>query len=607
MTKYSERTADSRQQGEDYGLKSMFLGLLASAFCLSSIPALAQQSGSKDKEARPLLKKTVPAVKALPEAVMVANRPNESLRRFSEGDAALRQGDMMAATRGYLSAAVANPHDAMTRLAAGVALADMGRNLDALAQFKRAVEFAEDDVIANLLLQNALAESGAASEAQTLNQDIYRRFGRPKGSGLDASTSVNRLTAALRRSPESPLFALLLGDAYQLSEQWDKADAAYRRALALAPNWSKPRVNLGLSRLAQGKTDDAIAQFEQALRRDPKNAQARLWKSDAELRAGKNAQAIRTLAPLMRVRNVGETAILAQAHANTGRAYANTRDFANATLNFNEAQKLAPTDPTPPALLGDIRLQYGEYGAAADSYSTALGLVRDGGLFARRPILYRSLAEAQLSARRPEQARQTLEQALKEEPQSATLWHRLNAQTYSAQGDKDKAREELKAALDAETGPYPLDTLRAADAQGAIAWLEEACQSDLTAAETGYRNTHSANGSIHIANIPKSEQTPELKIRALGLLAHIARYRNAPREEVGFRNKLLQVRAETKLSPNGWDYFLLAETYDQRLSEPLNARAAYAKSLEIGGLTPGAAQWARQRLGKLTAPSYKPK
>jgi len=564
----------------------------------------------------------------------------EAAKRLVEGDAALRQGDMTLAARGYLLAVLVNPRDPMTRLAAGVALADLGRGADSLAQFRKAVEYAEDDVIANLLLQNALTESGSVSEAQMLNQDIYRRFGRSQGGGLDASTSIARLREMLRRHPDSPLFALLMGDAYQLSELWDKADNSYRRAIALAPNWSKPRVNLGLSRLAQGKTSEAITQFEQALNHDPKNVQARLWKSDAELKAGKNAQAIRTLAPLMTyqvtshqidansarsnivnngigyvtgagvvkpVDKVKGPSVIAQAYANVGRAFANSRDFDKAALNLNRAQELAPNDPTPSALLGDIRLQNGEYAAAADSYSTALNLVRDGGLFARRPFLYRSLAEAQLSARRPEQARRTLESALRDEPGSSALWHRLNAQAFAAQGEIEKARGELKAALYAESGPYPLDALRAADAQGALPWLQEECKSDMTAAETGFRNRQTVNGGVSVSSVPKEERTPQLRIQALMALAHIARYQNAPAFEVAYRMQLIQARSDARMPLSAWDYFLMAETYDQRLLEPINARASYSRALEIGGLSDGATRWARQRLEKLTASSFKPK
>jgi hypothetical protein len=90
-------------------------------------------------------------------------------------------------------------------------------------------------------------------------------------------------------------------------------------------------------------------------------------------------------------------------------------------------------------------------------------------------------------------------------------------------------------------------------------------------------------------------------------LAHIARYQNAPAFEVAYRMQLIQARSDARMPLSAWDYFLMAETYDQRLLEPINARASYSRALEIGGLSDGATRWARQRLEKLTASSFKPK
>jgi Flp pilus assembly protein TadD len=162
------------------------------------------------------------------------------------------------------------------------------------------------------------------------------------------------------------------------------------------------------------------------------------------------------------------------------------------------------------------------------------------------------------------------------------------------------AAEELRAALDSENGPYPLDTLRAIDASGLLTAFKDSYSQQLGAAETGFLSRETVNG-IAISSAAPGERTPEHRIRALAALAHIARYQNDTPEEVRLREQLTRVRPD-----NGWDWFLLAEVYDRR-KEPSNARAAYLKALEVGGLNDAARKWASDRNAALTAPLYRPR
>lgn len=387
-------------------------------------------------------------------------------------------------------------------------------------------------------------------------------------SPVDTSTSVRRLQQAASRFPDSPVVALLLGDANQLAQRWAEADTQYRRAITLAPKWTKPRVNLGLSLLAQGRSTEAIRTFQDALALEPGNAQAQLGKGDAELRAGRSAAALRTYNNVANSRN---SQVAAQAATGIGQAYVDRGQYADAYPFFNRARQLDPADPAPVAAMGEAQYRAGDYSGAADSYQAALRLSRDG-VFGSQAVLYRALAEAQLSARDAPGAVTTLQQAVGEVPASRPLWYRLWAQALFAQGDAAGGEGKLKAALEAEGSRYPIDALNALAAHGLI-----------TKAATDYAADLSTAASA------------DTRIRDLRALAHIARYRRDTKEEVSRREALL------RLHPSGADWLALADAYDHRAGDPAAARAAYATALRFGDLSAASRRQISARLDTLGA------
>ncbi len=530
------------------------------------------------------------------------------------------------AIKAYTQAALADPQNSTTRLCLGVALSHARRADLALPQFKKAASLAPNDVLAALLLQNAVQESGDPSEAQELYLDIAQKWARKDSKpGLDASGSITRLQGAIKQFPQSAILHLLIGDAYQLSESWSEADAAYETARKIAPRWAKPCVNLGLSRLAQNKTDEAIAIFNRALVLDPSSVQARLWKGNAELKAGRGEAAARSFSFAASDTSGRATpSVRAQAATGMGQALAQSRKYDKALASLQNAQKIAPADPVPPALIGEVHIQNGEYAEAAGAYSTALRLTRSGGLFSNRPVLYRALAEAQLCAHKPDDALVSLGRALTDEPESASLWHRLKAQAFFDRRETRSAQEELRAALDS-TPPseYPLDTLNAIAARGLAGRMASDYQSDYDNAASGIRRTTTPGGGVSLqspklngfagggfaaggvasrggVNNGPGNAENEAKLRALTALANLARYRTDTMGEIHLRTEIASRRG------TGQDWLLLAEAYDSRAGQPANARNAYTKALEVGGLSASAVARVRERLVRLNAPLYKP-
>ena len=527
------------------------------------------------------------------------------------GDVLQKQGDahfgaggkteQENAVRAYTQAALANPKNAATRLCLGVSLAALKQTDLALEQFKVAAHLAPDDVLCALLYQNALSERGNGAEAQEMRLEIAQKFARKDGAGLDARVSVASLRAGVQKYPKSPILYLLLGDAYQTGENWKAADAAYQTARVLAPHWAKPCVNLGLSRLAQNRPADAIATFEDALIIEPGSVQARLWKGNAELKAGKNDEAVRSFQGVSR-RALPSVApnVAAQAATGIGQVMARSRHFDKALVSLQTAQKIEPSSPVPPALIGEVHLQNGDYKAAANSYETALRLTRSGGLFSNRPVLYRALAEAQLCAREPAKALASLSRALLDEPESAALWHRLKAQAYFDQNQNADAQNELRFALDnALPGEYPLDTLNAIAARNLIVVMMSDYEADLSGG--GVRRTTLPGGATSLVARPRVPGGQEATtLYALHGLANLARYRSDIPGEIHYRTEIVKQRG------TGVDFLVLADAYDSRANQPANARSAYSEAIKKGGLSKAATERVKERLVRLNAPLYKP-
>jgi superkiller protein 3 len=578
-------------------------------------------AAARPQAAPPAPKKTAATVRdAVPGATL--RLPAPAATTFRTADRAMRDGDFDDAARSYTQAALAAPDEPVLRMAAGVALANVRQLAPAADQFARAVALADDDLIAALQYQAALTELGDADRAEAVNLDAVRRFKKTAGEGLDVSGSVARLRGAVAAFPESPILNLLLGDACQMQGQWADADKAYRRAIALAPSWAKPRANYGVSRLSQGKPEEAILSFQAALARDPNNAFIRLNKADALRETGQNAAAIDDYRKIEKDPKFG-----AQAAAGIAQAYAASGKLPEAIQNANRAQRMAPRDAAAQAALADVQAKAGNFEAAAEAYESALRLTKEEGLFGSQEALYRLLAETQIAARNADGALATVGRALADEPAAAWRWHRLGAQAYLQKGDADRAEAEFKASLDADPSLYPYETLRLIGERNMLVRLARAYQADLDAAENGglrIRNgvgggsnvssegAAGARGSAYngtaaggpapsalappvvvIGPAPASALTPEGQARSHAGLAVLARYRGDFNEELRRRESV------TRLRSRSLDWYLLGEAAD-RASNPAKSLPAYQRALNLGGLPETLAAKARARVRSLT-------
>ncbi len=517
-----------------------------------------------------------------------------------EGDRALRVGEFDDAARAYARAALNAPQDPVLRLLTGVSLTTLRKPGLAVAQFKAACRLTGDDLVASLLLQGALAQMGQADAAQTVYLEAVRRYSKPGGGGLDSAASLVRLRAALQTAPDSPILHLLVGDAYQVAENLPAADAAYRKAIRYAPGWAKPKVNLGLLRLAQNKPADAVKLFESALARDPENMELQLVRADAQRQAGNLKGAI---ANYQRIQNrtaarPKEAPITAQALTGLGQAYSADGRLEDALTVFNQARVIAPTDPAPPAGIGEVQTKQRDYEGAAKNYTDALRLTEASGLFGTQTVLYQALAQTQIAGGQTNAAMRTLDRALGEEPESAGLWHRLRGEALLTVGNQTDAEAAFRASLDAQAdaGTFPQETLAVIAGKGLLDGILAGYRADLSAnAGAGFAGQAnplpgSATGLVGRGG---GTVTPERETRAIVALAAIAQYQSKTAEEISYREALTRRRSR------GADWYALADAYDSRARDAAKARDAYRKALNAGGLSDPQTERARLRVKQL--------
>lgn len=199
----------------------------------------------------------------------------------------------------------------------GVALAQLGRHAEALAEFERAER--QGSRLASAAKAEMLRQLGRVDEALQAAQAAVARAPRDlaaKRSLAVALAQAGRLDEAARE------FEAVLGvdavDAEALAglanthvQRGDPSSALplYERALALAPGDATTHSNLGRARLSLGELDAAQAAFAQAAALDDRLAQARTGLAEVALARGDASTAVGHLREAWRVRAGADEAL----------------------------------------------------------------------------------------------------------------------------------------------------------------------------------------------------------------------------------------------------------------------------------------------------------
>jgi len=184
---------------------------------------------------------------------------------------------------------------------------------------------------------------------------------------LDEAVAAFRRAIALR-----PNFAEAhsnLGDALQDEGQLEEAIAAYGRAIALRPNFSEAYSNLGNALRDQQQLDKAIASYSQAIALQPNFPEAHSNLGNALQVQGQLQEAIAVYSRAIALRPD-----FSEAYSNLGNALRKNGQLDEAVDAYRQAIALKPDFSEAHSNLGNALMDQGQLDAAIAAYRQAINL-----------------------------------------------------------------------------------------------------------------------------------------------------------------------------------------------------------------------------------------
>ena len=184
--------------------------------------------------------------------------------------------------------------------------------------------------------------------------------------------SISLYEHTLKVTSSNPLIQSNMGLALAAQGKMDQALAHYAEALRLNPDLADTHNNLGMALAAQGKMDQAMAQYAEALRLKPGLARAHNNLGLALAGQGKMDQAMAQYAEALRLKPD-----FAGAHNNLGLALAAQGKMDQAVAQYAEALRLQPDLAKVHNNLGLALAAQGKMDQAMAQYAEALRLDPD--------------------------------------------------------------------------------------------------------------------------------------------------------------------------------------------------------------------------------------
>lgn len=266
--------------------------------------------------------------------------------------------------------------------------------------------------------------------------------------GGDYAAAETAARAWLAERPGEPQAEHLLGVSLQARGQLDAADAAFARALALAPERAETHVARAL--LAAHRRDNmaAVAGLDQAVAQDPNQLIAYLSLAQLALARGDLAEAERQLRVAERI-NAEHPHLLAL----HGQLLLARGQGEPALSVLTQAAQIAPDDGLVQGVLGLALLALGRHAFAEQALRNALALQPNA------TALRHALLRALLAQNRSDEADVEIGMLLRETPGDAAALA-LQGQLARSRGDVLQARASFEQSLQARPHPGVLRALQ---------------------------------------------------------------------------------------------------------------------------------------------------
>ena len=291
--------------------------------------------------------------------------------------ALLRDGQLDPALERASELAAAHPREPVLHNVLGVILGRLGRLIEALASYDRALELRPEFPDALNNRGNALSRLGRHEEAIASFRRVLEIQPRDAealnsmGSALHGAGRIDEAVGAYREAltivPGHAGAQVNLGNALADLDQPQEALACYEAALQSDPALAPAHYNQGKVLASLGHNQTAAASFDRALRLRPDYAEACNGLGAALLALGHYRQAAAVLARAVQLRPG-----FAAAHSNLGNALCDLGRSEEAIMHIREALRVEPGFVRAYCNLGVALCDLGRYEDAASSYRQAL-------------------------------------------------------------------------------------------------------------------------------------------------------------------------------------------------------------------------------------------
>src|SRR6267378_2319974 len=266
---------------------------------------------------------TAPSLKSAGQTVPAPTAKHSAIEfHFAAAQRAQHDKDYATAEREYQAVLALAPDFAEVHMNLGLVYQLQDRFSEAMTQFRRALKFKPGLVGANFFLgvdycklgQGAMATSylKAALQTESNRPDIWLWLATAQEISGELQAEVVTLHQALELQPKDADLLYLLGSAYERlgkqevahlekvapgssrseqllaesyasSNEWPSAVIHFQNALAASPNRAGLHVELGEVLLRAGKVNQAIREFDEELRLDPRNLRSLARRGEARL------------------------------------------------------------------------------------------------------------------------------------------------------------------------------------------------------------------------------------------------------------------------------------------------------------------------------------
>ena len=268
----------------------------------------------------------------------------------------------------------------------------------------------EPNILESLKLNQALrlaekkAKDGDTEEALGIYKDILAKFPKNKMAqkGL-AATNKPKQSAAIQGPPEDTINQLInlynqgqlaavvekaqaltkqyptafavwniLGASAAQTGQLDKAINAFKRVIAIKPDYAEASYNMGNALKEQGKLEQAIASYKKAMSLKPDYAEASYNMGVTFQEQGKLDEAIASYKKALSLKPD-----YAEAYNNMGNGLQEQGKLEEAIASYNEAMSLKPDYAVAHINMGNALKDQGKLDEAIASYNKALAITPD--------------------------------------------------------------------------------------------------------------------------------------------------------------------------------------------------------------------------------------